>query len=68
MKLAKRTVKLFPEGAYQVLGKAQALERSGKSIIHFETGQPDFDTPSNIKRTAIKAINEGKTKYTSRLN
>jgi len=62
-KLTDRMNLLQAEGAYQVLSKAQELEKAGKEIIHFEIGQPDFATPSNISRSAIKAIKDGKTKY-----
>lgn len=54
----------MPEGAYKVLAEAQQLERRGKSVIHLEIGQPDFDTPDNIKKAAIEAIKLGHTKYT----
>lgn len=63
MNLANRTEFLVAEGAYQVLSKAQNLEKRGKKIIHFEIGQPDFPTPNNISMAGIKAIIEGKTKY-----
>ncbi len=61
---AKRTGHLKPEGAYQVLAKSQALEKAGRDIIHFEIGQPDFDTFGNITEVGIQAINEGRTRYT----
>lgn len=61
---AKRTGHLRPEGAYQVLAKSQALEKAGRDIIHFEIGQPDFDTFGNITQAGIQAINEGRTRYT----
>jgi len=64
MGYAQRTSHLKPEGAYQVLARAQALESSGKEIIHFEIGQPDFDTFPNISLAGIQAIAEGKTRYT----
>ena len=53
-----------PEGAYQVLAKAQALEAAGTPIIHFEIGQPDFDTFENISEAGRRAIAEGRTRYT----
>lgn len=43
---------------------ANQLKAEGKDVISFGTGEPDFDTPEHIKAAAIKAINEGKTKYT----
>ena len=48
---------------FKLLQEAQALERSGKSIIHFELGDPDFETPKNIGNEAIKAIKNGHTHY-----
>ena len=65
MSYTKRTETLEPEGAYQVLARAQQLEADGRDIIHFEVGQPDFDTFSNISLAGIQAIATGKTRYTS---
>ena len=64
MGFAKRTHHLAPEGAYQVLAKAGQLEAAGRDIIHFEIGQPDYDTFSNVSLAGIKAISEGQTRYT----
>ncbi len=64
MRYAQRTSHLKPEGAYQVLAKAQALEAAGRPIIHLEIGQPDFETFPNISVTGIRAITQGKTRYT----
>ncbi len=61
---ALRTKHLKPEGAYQVLAKAQALEAKGREIIHLEIGQPDFETFANIRLSGIRAISEGQTRYT----
>ncbi len=61
---AKRTDHLRPEGAYQVLALAQQMEAAGRTIIHFEAGQPDFDTFANISLAGIHAITEGQTRYT----
>ena len=47
-----------------MLARAQALEAAGREIIHFEIGQPDFDTFANIRQAGIRAIEEGKTRYT----
>ncbi len=44
---------------------ANRLRAEGKDVINFGTGEPDFDTPDNIKEAAIKAIRDGKTKYTA---
>ncbi|MGE5071817.1 MAG: aminotransferase class I/II-fold pyridoxal phosphate-dependent enzyme, partial [Anaerolineae bacterium] len=59
-----RTSHLAPEGAYQVLAKAQALEAQGRKIIHLEIGQPDFHTFENISEAGRRAIADGKTRYT----
>jgi aspartate aminotransferase len=64
MPFAQRTHHLAPEGAYQVLAKAGQLEAAGREIIHFEIGQPDYETFSNVSLAGIKAISEGKTRYT----
>lgn len=48
---------------FKVLEKVQELERQGKDIIHFEIGDPDFNTPQNIVQAAIASIQEGKTHY-----
>ena len=64
MSYAGRTSHLVPEGAYQVLARAQELESSGREVIHLEIGQPDFDTFDNIRVAGIRAISEGKTHYT----
>ena len=64
MSYAFRTQHLKPEGAYQVLAKAQEMESRGCQIIHLEIGQPDFETFDNIRLAGIKAIAEGQTRYT----
>ena len=64
MSLPHRTSHLKPEGAYQVLARAQELEADGREIIHLEIGQPDFDTFDNISLAGIRAISEGHTRYT----
>lgn len=60
---AHRIEGLRPEGAYQVLARAQELEARGKDIIHLEIGEPDFATPVNVGQAAARAIAEGKTRY-----
>ncbi|MCK4765151.1 MAG: pyridoxal phosphate-dependent aminotransferase [Candidatus Aminicenantes bacterium] len=61
---ADRTAHLEPEGAYEVLAKAQQLEAAGREIIHLEIGQPDFQTYPNIGMAGIRAIAAGETRYT----
>ena len=64
MAFAARTHHLSAEGAYQVLAKAQAMEKDGREIIHLEIGQPDFETFPNISAAGIRAIEDGYTRYT----
>lgn len=54
---------LGTETAFEVLAKAKSLEKQGKEIVHLEIGEPDFDTPKNIKEAAVKALYEGYTHY-----
>lgn len=63
MKLADRMSRLGTETAFEVLAKAKKLEAEGKTIIHLEIGEPDFDTPVNINKAAIDALNKGFTHY-----
>jgi aspartate aminotransferase len=63
MKLAERMSRLGTETAFEVLARAKQLEKKGKDIIHLEIGEPDFDTPNNIKEAAIKALKDGYTHY-----
>jgi aspartate/methionine/tyrosine aminotransferase len=63
MIFAQRTDHLRPEGAYQVLAKAQELEAHGKDIIHLEIGEPDFATPEHVSLAGIRAIATGQTRY-----
>ena len=63
MNFAQRTDHLRPEGAYQVLARAQELEAQGKDIIHLEIGEPDFATPAHVSLAGIRAIATGQTRY-----
>ncbi len=65
MPFTSRTAHLKPEGAYQVLARANQLEAAGKDIIHLEIGQPDYATFANVSEAGIDAIRSGKTRYTS---
>jgi len=60
--LALRRVK--PSATMAATAKARELARQGRNIISLSVGEPDFDTPDNIKEAGIRAIREGKTKYT----
>src|SRR6202790_4711587 len=60
---ARRMSRLGTETAFEVLNKARALERQGKSIIHLEIGEPDFDTPANVVEAGVDALQKGGTHY-----
>ena len=57
--------RIKPSPTIAVTQKAKELKASGKDIIGLGAGEPDFDTPDNIKEAAIKAIKNGDTKYTA---
>ncbi|MFI5345324.1 MAG: pyridoxal phosphate-dependent aminotransferase [Elusimicrobiota bacterium] len=63
MKLAQSYSRLGTETAFEVLVRARALEAQGRKIVHLEIGEPDFDTPANIRDAAKKALDEGWTHY-----
>jgi aspartate aminotransferase len=60
---AQRMDRLGTETAFEVLARAKALEAQGREILHFEIGEPDFDTPAHIKEAAIQALHDGYTHY-----
>ena len=63
MRKADRLTRLGTETAFEVLAQVVALERQGKSVINFAIGEPDFNTPDNVKDAGIKAIRENQTHY-----
>ncbi len=63
--LAARLARVKPSATIAISAKANALKAQGKNIIALSFGEPDFDTPDNIKEAAIKAIRSGDTKYTA---
>jgi len=63
MKLAKRMDRLGTENAFVVLAEVNKLKSEGKDIVSFCIGEPDFDTPQNIKNAAIEALNDNFTHY-----
>lgn len=67
MIVSKGAQRIGGEAAFSILARANELERQGKSIIHFEIGQPDFDTPPSVVHSAIRALKAGKTRYTPSL-
>src|ERR1700750_588977 len=54
-----------PSATMAVTEKARALKAAGRDVIGLGAGEPDFDTPANVKLAAIHAIEAGKTKYTA---
>ncbi|ARO14308.1 aspartate aminotransferase [Ketogulonicigenium robustum] len=62
--LSQTLARVKPSPTIAVTTRAAELKAEGRDIISLGAGEPDFDTPQNIKDAAIRAINEGKTKYT----
>ncbi len=65
IKLSSRVQAVKPSPTLAVTSRAAEMRAAGKDIIGLGAGEPDFDTPEHIKEAAIKAINEGFTKYTA---
>ena len=63
--ISQRVKNIKPSPTMAVTAKARELNAAGKDVIGLGAGEPDFDTPEHIKLAAIKAINDGKTKYTN---
>ncbi|MDZ8138551.1 MAG: pyridoxal phosphate-dependent aminotransferase [Nostoc sp. DedQUE04] len=63
MKLAARVSQVTPSLTLAIAAKAKALKAEGIDVCSFSAGEPDFDTPAHIKAAAVKALDEGKTKY-----
>ncbi len=63
--LADSLARIKPSATIAVTDKARVLKAAGRDIIGLGAGEPDFDTPDNIKEAAIRAIRAGKTKYTA---
>ncbi|MFE3845383.1 pyridoxal phosphate-dependent aminotransferase [Thermoplasmatota archaeon] len=63
VQLSNGSSRIYGEAAFEILAKAQALEKKGKSILHFEIGEPDMKTPMNVVEAGIKAIKDNKTHY-----
>ncbi|MGI6037492.1 MAG: pyridoxal phosphate-dependent aminotransferase [Limnochordia bacterium] len=63
MRLAERMSRLGTETAFEVLAEVKQLEAQGRQIISFAIGEPDFDTPDNVKQAGIEAINSNETHY-----
>ena len=63
--LADSLARIKPSATIAVTNKARELKAAGRDVIGLGAGEPDFDTPENIKEAAIKAIRDGLTKYTA---
>jgi aspartate aminotransferase len=61
--LAEAVDRLGTETAFSVLARAEELERQGRSIVHLEIGEPDFDTPPHVVAAAVEALEGGLTHY-----
>tara|TARA_Y100000310_G_scaffold269372_2_gene282520 strand:- start:38 stop:1216 length:1179 start_codon:yes stop_codon:yes gene_type:complete len=64
-RLSDAANRLEGQKMFQVLAKTQELERQGKEIIHFEIGDPDFNTPPNIMNAVYNSLKRGETHYTA---
>ncbi len=64
IKVSKKSQNISPSITLAISAKAKQMKEEGIDIINFGVGEPDFDTPTNIKNAAIEAINKGFTKYT----
>jgi len=65
VKLAARISTIKPSATLAITAKANALKAQGRDVVGFGAGEPDFDTPANIKAAAVKALEAGFTKYTA---
>src|SRR6266576_2153171 len=63
-KISRRAASLSPSLTLAIDSKAKQMKADGQDVVGFGAGEPDFDTPQHIKDAAIKALNEGFTKYT----
>ena len=64
MHMSQRALKINPSPTLALDAKAKALRQEGVDVVNFGVGEPDFDTPEHIKEAAIRALREGRTKYT----
>jgi len=65
MKISQRAKAVAPSATLAVTNRAKEMKAQGIDVVGFGAGEPDFDTPDYIKEAAIKALKEGKTKYTA---
>ena len=65
MTISNRVKSINPSQTLAITAQALKMKREGKKVISFAAGEPDFDTPKNIREEAISAINQGFTRYTA---
>jgi aspartate aminotransferase len=65
--ITARVDRLGAESAFAVFARAQAIEATGRHVIHLEIGEPDFPTPAHIVEAAVEALRAGHTHYTATL-
>ncbi len=63
MRVAQRMSMIGTETAFEVSARARALEAQGRDIVHLQIGEPDFDTPANVREAAKRALDAGATHY-----
>ncbi len=63
-RIAAAVARLGSENAFEILARARELEAQGRRVVHMEIGEPDFDTPENIKKAAVEALYDNHTHYT----
>jgi aspartate/methionine/tyrosine aminotransferase len=63
-RLAAAVARLGAENAFEILARARELEAAGRRVVHMEIGEPDFDTPAEIKKAAVDALYDNHTHYT----
>ena len=64
MEINSRIKEVLGSSTLAITARAKELRAEGHDVVNFGAGEPDFDTPDNIKQAAIEAINSGFTKYT----
>jgi aspartate aminotransferase len=63
-RIAAAVARLGSENAFEILARARELETRGRRVVHMEIGEPDFETPENIKKAAVDALYDNHTHYT----
>src|SRR6478736_4732052 len=63
LRVASRMSTIGTESAFEVSARGRALEAEGRSIVHLQIGEPDFDTPAHVREAAKRALDDGQTHY-----